>query len=100
MLLTVDNRGTAVIDLCDFPELGSFLDIGQQGIPSPSTTARLGLRALSKKKRTKTCYFLHPFANNSDIPVRCCFVDVHTCIKSKAKARNNVIGHHQLTSDL
>lgn len=53
MLLTVDNGGTAVIDLCGFPELGSFLDISQQGIPSPSTTNRLGLRALSEKKGQK-----------------------------------------------
>lgn len=49
MLLTVDNGGAAVVDLCGFPELGSFLDISQQGIPSPSTT-RLGLRALSTRK--------------------------------------------------
>lgn len=49
MLLTVDGGGTAVIDLCDFPELGSFLDIGQQGIPSTSTATRLGLRTLLNK---------------------------------------------------
>lgn len=86
MLLTVDNGGTAVIDLCDFPELGSFLDISQQGIPSPSTTTRLGLRALSKK-RDKTCYFSHPFANNSDISVRCCFVNLRTCIEAQQKPK-------------
>ena len=40
--LTVDHRLTAVVDLCDLPEPGSFLDVRQQGTPAPPPTAGLG----------------------------------------------------------
>lgn len=44
--LTFNCRGTAVIDLCDFLQPGSFLDVGQQGIPSSASSARLEFRRL------------------------------------------------------
>lgn len=42
---TIDDGGAAVVDLRDFLELGSFLDVCQQGIPSTtsSSSAKLDL---------------------------------------------------------
>lgn len=46
--LTIDGRGTAVVDLRDFPEPGSFLDVSQQGIPSTSASTRVELGRLCR----------------------------------------------------
>lgn len=46
-VLTLDSGGAAVVDLRDFLEPGPFLDVGQQGIPSRSSTRR-GLRRLRR----------------------------------------------------
>lgn len=69
-VLTLDRGGAAVIDLRDFLESGPFLDVGQQGIPSCSSSrwelrrlrrplSRRGRRRFSDKEPLKV-HFLRP----------------------------------------
>lgn len=47
-VLTLDSGGAAVVDLRDFLESAPFLDVGQQGIPSCSSSSRRELRRLRR----------------------------------------------------
>lgn len=47
--LTVRGGSAAVVDLCDLFELGSFLDVSQQGISSAASSCGLEFRRFRRK---------------------------------------------------
>lgn len=53
--LTLNSRGTAVIDLRHFLQSGPFLDVSQQGIPSSSSSSSATLELGSIGQTSDYC---------------------------------------------